>query len=184
MAIETQTDTPTVIRAGDTTIWTVEFSDYPASTWALRYFFTREGEKPIEVDGVASSDAFVFTLQSEDSAQFCAGRWQWASRAELQGTGSVVVQTGEVDILPDPSAPHKMTFSEEALEMVERSIRGDLPTAQESYSLVNQDVTKMGLSERFQLRDRIKAEVRRERQRRRLNAGREYNSAIQVRFTS
>ena len=60
--------------------------------------------------------------------------------------------------------------------------RGDLPTAQESINLAGLDITKMSLSERFALRDRIKAEIARERQRRRLNKG-NYRHGLQVRFT-
>lgn len=65
--------------------------------------------------------------------------------------------------------------------MVEASIRGDLPTAQESVSIAGVDITKMSISERFALRDKIKAEIARERKQRRLQRG-EMHKGLQVRF--
>lgn len=181
MAITTQTIIPASFTAGDTVLWTESHADYPASTWALRYFFRREGRRPVEVEGVASSDAFTFTLTAEASGEFDDGRWRWFSRASKQDEGSISVDSGTILVYPDPSAQHSPSFSEQALEMVEASIRGDLPTAQESISIAGADINLMSISERFVLRDKIKAEIARERQARRLSSG--YNrKGLQVRF--
>ena len=183
MAITTSVGVPAVFRAGDTTPWTVYYGDYPADeSWALKYYFKREGHETVEVDATASGTSFAVTMTEAESGQFAAGRWSWYARATKTGTGSIVADTGHVDVLPDPEGEVERSFSEQALEMVEASIRGDLPTAQESISVAGVDVTKMSISERFVLRDRIKAEVSRERQRRRLAAGMENKKGIQVRF--
>ena len=148
----------------------------------MRYFFKREGCKTVEVDATASGDAFAVTLAAEDSGQLAPGRWSWYARATLQGTGTIIVDKGTVDVLPDPSAAHTPKFSEAALAMVEASLLNDMPTAQESVSISGMDITTMSISERFILRDKIKAEIARERQKRNLAAGMNNRTGMQVRF--
>ena len=78
----------------------------------------------------------------------------------------------------------KDSFAVKALALVEASLAGDLVTAQESISIAGVDITKMGISERFDLRDRLKAEVSRERTRAILKEGSDMpgRSGYQVRF--
>ena len=185
MAIETKTNVPPKFRAGDTTKWTVNYSDYPASTWSLIYYFKRPSEPTVEVRATASGDDFAVTISAQDSTQFKPGRWQWHARAEKQSEGAIVAQSGSVDVLPDPSAMDiKDSFAVKALALVEASLAGDLVTAQESISIAGVDITKMGISERFDLRDRLKAEVSRERTRAILKEGSDMpgRSGYQVRF--
>ena len=183
MAITVSENVPASFRAGTTVPWSVTYPDFPASeSWELRYFFRREGGDPIEFEATANGDAFEVTLTAAQTAKFSDGRYEWHAIATKQGTGTDIAGSGVVDVWPDPTKAHTKSFSEEALEMVEASIRGDLPTAQESINLAGLDITKMSLSERFALRDRIKAEIARERQRRRLNKG-NYRHGLQVRFT-
>ena len=185
MAIETKTNVPPKFRAGDTVKWTVSYSDYPASSWSLIYYFKRPSEPTVEVQASASGTDFSVTISAEDSTQFKAGRWQWHARAEKQSEGAIVAQSGSVDVLPDPSAVDiGDSFAVKALELVEASLAGDLVTAQESISITGVDITKMGISERFDLRDRLKAEVSRERTRAILKEGSDMpgRSGLQVRF--
>lgn len=185
MAIETGTNVPTSFRAGDTTKWVVTYGDYPASTWSLTYYFKRPGNDTIDVTATASSDDFAITLTPEDSTQFKPGRWSWFARAEKQGTGAIVAGEGSVDVLPDPSASlGGESFAEKALVLVEASLAGDLVNAQESISVAGVDITKMGISERFALRDDLKSEVQRERTRQRLKEGSDLpgRHGLQIRF--
>ncbi len=185
MAIETKTNVPPKFRAGDTTKWTVTYADYPASSWSLIYYFKRPSEPTVEVRATASGDDFAVTISAQDSTQFKPGRWQWHAGAEKQSEGAIVAESGSVDVLPDPSAIDiKDSFAVKALALVEASLAGDLVTAQESISIAGVDITKMGISERFDLRDRLKAEVSRERTRAILKEGSDMpgRSGYQVRF--
>ena len=183
MAITTTAGVPSSFRAGDTTNFTKTYADYPASTWDLVFYFVREGYPTIQKTADKSGDDFTVSLSSAESAKFTPGRWEWFAKASRQSEGEITAGSGVVDILRNPASQPSTTFAEEALSMVEKSIRGDLPTAQESVSLTGVDITKMGISERFQLRDKIKSEIARERRRRRLAEGREYLGATQIRFT-
>ena len=185
MAIETDTNVPSTFRAGDTTKWTVGYSDYPASSWSLNYYFKRPGEPTVNITATASGTDFAVTLSAEDSSQFVPGRWQWHARAEKQSDGSIIAESGKVDVLPDPSAVDiGESFAIKALALVESSLAGDLVTAQESISIAGVDITKMGISERFDLRDRLKAEVSRERTRATLKEGSDMpgRNGLQIRF--
>lgn len=172
MAITTTAGAPpATIQAGDTIPWTASFSDHPATSWTLRYFFTKEGSDPIEILATASGTDYAVTLTAEDSGQFVGGRWDWKARASLQGTGSIVVDSGYCDVMTDPSAPRIKSIAERAVEMIERSFMNDLPTMQESYSVTGADITKMGFQAREDLLNQFKARVARERRRRREEAG-------------
>ena len=115
----TQSGTPQTIRAGDTTIWTRSFSDYPASTWGLVYYFRRDGAKNVELTGVASGDDFTFTLTSSTSGQFVQGEWDWYARATDSTRQTITVGTGCVTILGDPDAERPATHAEQMLAAVQ-----------------------------------------------------------------
>lgn len=181
MAITTGTSTPTQFTAGDSVSWTVAHLDYPATDWVLTYYFAREGFDTIEIVATASGDSHAAAMTGSQSGRFSAGRWNWFSRAEDQSEGVIVAASGVVDVLADPSASHAQTFAERSLAMLESSLEGDLPTAQESVNVFGVDITKMPISERFVLRDKLKAEVSRERRARRLAKG-ENLKGLQVRF--
>ena len=88
-------------------------------------------------------------------------------------------------MLPDPSASlGGESFAEKALALVEASLAGDLVNAQESISVAGVDITKMGIGERFTLRDQLKSEVQRERTRTRLKEGSDLpgRHGLQIRF--
>ena len=171
---------PSVITAGNTYLWTDTYADHPASTWGLTYVFRKEGQPALEVTAVASSDAYTVTLSASESSEMVPGKWKWYAIAEKTGQVSTA-DSGTVQVYPDVRAEHVASFAEKALVMIEASLANDMPTAQESISILGSDITKMGISERYSLRDKIKAEVGRERQRRHLEAGGN-RRGMQVRF--
>ena len=184
-AITTHSSVPDKFTAGDSVLWTVGYSDYPASSsWELTYYFQRDGRDTIEISGTASGDDFAVTVSPSESGEFTAGVWKWVARAELQGTGAAKVARGLVTVEPDPAAAHTKSFAEKALEMLEASFQNDLPTAQESVSIAGVDITMMSLSERFELRNKFRREVEQERFARRMHQGEDVNSSIQFAFNS
>lgn len=187
MAITTQAGTPGTFTAGDTTRFTVGDPDYPASSWELRAIFSRPGCKSVTVTASqsGSTDNFLITLSATTSAQFSAGLWNYTYRVEKQAEGSIVMDRGTIYANPNPEAGNDPSFAVQALEWVEKSIRGDLPTAQETYSVGGRDITKMSISERFELREKLKAEISRERVRDQAQqSGNSRITGYQVRFSS
>lgn len=111
---------PGVITAGDTYSWLVGYADFPASSsWSLTYYFTRPGEETIALTTTASGSDFSATLAAEDSAEFVPGRWRWAARAELQGTGRQVADRGIITVKPDPESEGGETLAEKMLKAYE-----------------------------------------------------------------
>ncbi len=182
-AISTGTGTPTRIRAGDTVSFTNTFGDHPASTWSQSIYFIRPGEETIQVDSTASSDDFLTTLTPANTARFSPGRWEVVHRV-VGATGTTVADTSVMDVLPNPEIQAGEAFAEKALALVEKSLLNDMPTAQESVSIAGVDITKMSISERLAMRDRLKAEVVRLRKLAKLKAGIDgpARHGLQIRF--
>lgn len=182
MPITTSTSVPGRFRAGDTVKWTESLTEYPATNWELTYIFTKEGCDPVESTATASGSDHAATLTAADSGEFSAGRWNWFARVSDQDEGTLTVKDGTVTVLPDPTASGEQSFAQKALQMVEKSLTDDLPTAQESFNVAGVDITTMSLSERYQLRDKLKAEVARERNHNRVLRGGRRRGGFEIRL--
>ena len=119
MAITTKSGTPNQFRAGDTTSFTNEFSDYPSSSWTLTHYFLREGEETISVEATdGGSDTFLTTLTPTISGRFKAGDWQCLARVFSQSGGVDTVIDKIVNVLADPAAEREKTHAEKMLAAV------------------------------------------------------------------
>ncbi len=185
MAITTSSGVPKSFRAGNTVLFADSFTDYSAAnSWTLKTVFIKSGEDPIEVDGVADGSGFDSELTATTSAKFSLGRWDWFSQVTLIGTGTTTADSGSVAVYANPLAPPEPTFEEEALAMIEKSLRGDLPTGQESYHVDGIDITKASFQAREELRNVYTAKVNTQRRQRRLVQGENVENGTQICFSS
>ncbi len=184
MAIQTGTSPPTSFRAGDTVRWLSTYTSYPAGTWEVTFYFSRPGHSgdPIKAVATASGAQHSVTLTNAQTSRFGDGGWDWHARAVDQDDGAITIDEGRVTVRPDPAVAVDKSFAEQALEALENSMKADLPTAQESFTIAGEEVSTMPLSQRMTLRNQFRAEVARERDHRRIREGGRRRGGYEVRI--
>lgn len=169
---------PAAVTAGDS--FAVEFTDplhVPSEGWAPSLVFVNAAGR-ITLAGTTEGDTHRITVASADTADWAPGTYQ----AVL-----TVVRTGEratlgaqpIEILPDPTATlyDPRSHARRTLDALEAWIESKSP-AVASYRIADRQMQYIPIGELLQLRDRYRAEVRREDMAAR---GRTFNT-LQVRF--
>jgi FlaG/FlaF family flagellin (archaellin) len=185
MAIETLSGVPCKFRAGDTVRFSITNSDYPTDTYSASFCYSRNGTAGSPVAGTEEDGAYVFTLSAATTAALTAGTWKWMVRY-TQTTSSEVVtgESGTGDARPHLAANQTASTAQTLLTALEAAITALLGTSDPftSVSINGQSYTKANLGDYLRQRDKLKAEVIRERQAAALAAGESDGSLYQVRF--
>ena len=153
----------TTKHAGDSSTWESTFSDYPASSaWVAVCTFQRPGEAPLRIEAAASGADHAFTFSAADSASLAPGRWTWAIRVTKDST-TKVVQTGEIEIKPNPEATPTPSHYEKCLALIKAALEERFEDVQDSVAILGQDITKVPAAELERLLHRYQALVNNER---------------------
>lgn len=150
--------------AGDTVEWTKTASSYPATDWTLTYYFNNLTAGQLTWTATADGENHVISETAEDTADISPGRWQ-VSAVYVNGVRRASEGIGQIVVLPNPTdnTQDHRTQSQRMLEAVEAVLEGRASKDQESYSLEGRSLTRMGTEELYRWADRIRAEVRLER---------------------
>jgi hypothetical protein len=162
----TPTTEPTELRAGDTWTWRRDdLADYPASGWALTYYF-RNATRFFDVTATADGAGHLATVARATTAAIVAGVYTWVAVAS-NATERHEVSRGQTTILPDYSATAAIdgrTFARVLLdaveaELIQRGSSGRLDVV--TSALADRSLTRDagGLTA---LRTQLKAEVAQE----------------------
>jgi hypothetical protein len=169
---------PSSLIAGDTWEWTRDLSDYPAGTWTLTYYFTKDGK---QFNAVASADGLTHAVSvpAATTATYQAGRYKWQARVS-DGADAYTVEGGWVEVSANPatSTADPRTWARRTLEAVECFLEGNASTAQSSMAIQGRSISRWPLPDLMQLRDKLRQEVRTEEQGSAAGLGRN----IKVRF--
>lgn len=87
----TPTTEPATVVAGDTITWTKSFSDYPATTWTLKYRLLNSAGK-IDITASASGSDYLVSVSSTTSASYTAGDYDYIAWVEKAGERHTVGQ--------------------------------------------------------------------------------------------
>ena len=170
---------PQRLTAGDTWQWDAEYSEYPAPTWSATAYF-ENATAAFEILSTASGTAHSFAESAANSADIGAGRYFGSIRV-TDGSSVLVVESGWMDVLPDPAdqtlTDHR-SWARRTLDAVEAFLEGNATTAQQSMTIAGRTLSRWSLAELNQWRDRLRAEVRTEEQAQRAGLGRD----IKVRY--
>ncbi len=103
--MDTPTTEPTQITAGDSLTWVRHFEDYPAGQgWVLHYVLLCQGKNPITLDGTASGDDHLITLDAPTTELWAAASYRWTAYVtNTTGNQRVTLSSGAVQVLPDPT---------------------------------------------------------------------------------
>lgn len=123
---------PTSFIAGDTFSLTASLADYPAGDgWVLSLrFVPRSSGTPISITGTASGDDHVATVAAATTAAWVAGSYAASAWVALAGV-TATVETGQLEILPDPrvvTALDSRSAAEVALDAARAALAAWSPT--------------------------------------------------------
>jgi hypothetical protein len=166
MAYTAPTTEPTSLRAGDTWAWRREdLSDYPASTWTLKYYF-RNASAKFDITASADGEAFAVSVAKATTATYAAGDYDWIAVVETVAD-RYQVDEGRVEVLPNLATNavyDARTFARTMLDAVEAALLSKA-------NLSQLDLVQAALADRsmqydtaalLSLRKQFQSEVRRE----------------------
>jgi hypothetical protein len=184
MAATTLSAVPASIRAGDTLLLQVEFSDYPADeSWVLTYTFRRPNGSDITFAGTSNGEAHLVNVDNWTTQAWEAGSYDGIGRV-TDGTTQHTVWTGKLQILPD-LASQDANFDARSharimLEAIEAVLENRATKAILSTTIAGQSITRYSPEQLLNLRAIYRDEVRREE----YLAGQGDSGSAVVRFVS
>jgi len=157
------TQIPETVTAGDSIAW--RFSDplhSPVDGWAPSLTLLNAAAR-ITAAGATEGEQHTLSVAAATTATWAAGRYR-LSIALTRGAERVTVWSQDLQVLPDPAtaAPYDTrSHVRRTLEALEAWIEGhDMGVA--SYRIGERQMQNVPIGELLQLRDRYRAELRRE----------------------
>lgn len=166
---------PSTLRAGDTWAWKrADLTDYPAPTWALKYYFRNAAAK-FSITAAADGAAHAVSVAMATTAAYTVGHYDWIAVAE-SATERYEVDTGRLQVLPNLATDvvyDARSFARKMLDYIEAALLNratgdqlDVINAALADRSIARD--KSGL---MQLRTQFKLEVKAEENRERAKNG-------------
>lgn len=164
MPAETSIAPPCEFRAGDTATWRRTLADYPASeSWQLKYTLVGTAGA-YAFTAAADGDDHVVTVAPATTAAWAAGRYVLTEYV-TDGTSRFTLASTSVRVLADLAAASEpldtRSHASKVLDAIEAWLESQAPTAAK-FELAGRRLENYPLPELLTLRDRYRAEVRRE----------------------
>jgi hypothetical protein len=148
---DTPTLEPSSVNAGDTWRWTRSLADYPASAgWALSYTLINASAK-ITISAAATT------------AGYAAGTYDW--RARVSKAGEVyTVGEGRITVRNAYAAStfDARSHARKTLDAIEAVIEGRASSSTAEYQIAGRQLKYIPVPDLLALRDKYRAEVKRE----------------------
>ena len=181
----TATTEPSRVTAGDTITWLKSLPDYPANAgWVLGYTLINQSSKKT-ITATASGADHLVIVPAATSATWTAGLYTWVSSVS-KGADRYTIGTSTITINPDPTAVASFDTRSSARKALE-AVNSAMETYGAKAYLQGYEIN--GRSQRFhtpgefmRFRSQLMAEVAREDNAARLNAGLGTSNQIKVRF--
>lgn len=164
MSADIPSSPPAQLRAGDTAKWTRALADYLASDgWQLKYTLVATGGA-YNFDATADGDGFAVNVPMATTADWVPGRYVLTEYV-TNGTERATIGTSELQVLADLAAASEpadtRSHARKVLDAIEAWIESRAPT-QASFEVAGRKLQNYPIGELLALRDRYRAEVRRE----------------------
>jgi hypothetical protein len=184
MPVDTPTTEPELVYAGQTVEWTRSLSDYPATSYALKYYLTGPASITLTAAAYNTLDHKI-SVTSATSAAWIYGIYTWTAYAEA-GAGATAekwfIGTGFLTV---KTAAGK-SFAKTMVDAIESILSGSATS--KDLDLVSKSLGGVSLSrDREKLvkwRDKYRSEYQSEIDAENRLQGKSTNSKIRVRFKS
>ncbi len=134
-------------------------------------------------DATADGDGFSVNVDASTTASWAPGFYSWTAYVTKSGERHIV-GSGHMEILPNPvsaSASDARSHVKRLLDAIEAVLEGRVTKDVESYTIGGRQLTRIPIPELLRLRDKYKAEYRRELQAERLAKGLRSGRTVRVR---
>jgi hypothetical protein len=164
--------------------------DYPTSSGYTAEYVARitgGGSNEIKLPQSASTtdEFYHFSVTSETSAAFLAGRYHWQLEITQTSSGNrLVVDIGDFDAIPDMdnNQADPRIHAEIMVDKIQTILEGKADSDVSSYSIAGRSLTKMSFSELVEARDYYRREITKHNNDELLKRGKSNGSTIKVRF--
>lgn len=180
---------PSEIVVGDYIQWKRSdlSADYPNDEYTATYIarITAGGASEIQLTGTASNGYYLFTADSETSADFVPGYYHWQLEIVKDSTGDrIVVDRGAFTAIVDLDVNNAdpRTFAEIMLDKIETLLTGKPDSDVSNYAINGRSLTKYSYDELLRLHAHFESRVRREKEKLDIQLGRKTSNTIKVRF--
>lgn len=185
MSADPPSQIPAQITAGDTATWKRSHADYPASAgWSLVYYLV-SATAQITFTSSADGDDHLVLVPAATTASWAAGGYQFQERAEKTGGLKYTLASGRIQVLPNLAAATSgldaRSHARKVLDVLEAWLENRANWAAD-FQLAGRSVRHIPVPELLTLRDRYRADVRREEQAARVAQGLAPGNRILVRF--
>lgn len=183
MAADIPTIEPSTANAGDTWRWTRTLADYPASAgWVLSYTLINAASK-ITITAAASGDAHAVTVAAGTTAAYAAGTYDWRARVSLAGEVYTVGE-GRITVRNAYAAStfDARSHARKTLDAIEAVIENRASSAVAEYQIAGRQLKNIPVADLLALRDKYRAEVKREDAAAAVAAGLPDSRRVYVRF--
>lgn len=157
------TKTPETLQAGDRLQWRIALDDYPASSYALKYYIVKSNSPLITIAASADGDAHLIDVDPTTSASYEAGDYRYVARVEDGGTTNKTIESGPVKILPDFSAQttglETRNDWEQIKEAAQATLLGLASKAQSSISVGGKSISQRSTEELTTLIDYCEKQI-------------------------
>lgn len=159
---------PDKIIAGTTFSHLVTLTAHPAPDWVLHLML----RGPLVIDIASTAEGAQHRLQASaaQTSEWPAGGYRWALRASLAGE-VLPIDEGHITVAADLAAISEpidgRSHAERVLHSIEAVLENRATLDQQRYVINNRELWRTPIADLLLLRDRYRAEVRREQQARR-----------------
>ena len=162
-------------------------ADYPSSAYSAEYVarITGGGSNEIKLAGVGSSDYYLFTVDSDTSADFEPGYYHWQLEITQTSSGNrIVVDQGDFEAIPDldDNQADPRIHAEKMIAKIETILEGKADSDVSNYSIAGRSISKMSFDELLAARDLYRRELVEHERRQLLKRGKSNGATIKVRF--
>jgi hypothetical protein len=179
MSAPVPTTEPHIIVAGDTLAFTKVVPNYtPGDGWTLNYALqgkTLAGSysaSPITFSSSTNTGStWSISVAKTTTSAYAPGDYRWTAYVTGGTSERYAVGSGDVTILPDPSAAVPTSHAVRTLALIEAAMEGRIPRGLEQTIIDGQTLIRIPIPELSRLRDKYRAEVKAEQNAARVAAG-------------
>lgn len=180
---------PEKISPGDFIQWkrTDLGDDYPPASYTATYIarISGGGNTEIQVTGTASGSDFLFSVDSDTSADFVVGVYYWQLEI-LRNSDSnrIIVDRGYFECVPDldVNGADPRSHAQIMITKIESLLSGKADSDVANYTIAGRSLTKLSFKELTEARDYYKREYQQQVIAERIRKGQQSGTTIQVRF--
>ena len=152
---------PSQFEAGDTVIFTENFTDYDVATYSASLVLNNAAAAPTTVAATVSGTNFLFTISAAVSATYAPGQYTFAVYCTASAT-RFTAKSGVINILPNLTATATPSFAQAQVTLLKTVLAEFNATTRQSVNFNGQSFSRASINEYQKQLTYYRAEVIRE----------------------